>query len=336
MKKTSGGFTLVELLVTVMCCSLVTLAAMSLTMLGVRLETDIGDTASRRQTARILLTLLENLASDGDIAEIATADGDWALLDGDNNVLLLCSGGAVTTGAGAILMDGLLSSSAELDGTLLKFAVTTEDGEYSTSVYCRTAITDNAASIDALQQSAEQSLAELAEDSTSDDISVTYDGRYEFLTILASQYGSGGYITGYPEENGLLYAQWYDPGWDEDTAWCACFISWALSHSGYLSPDSVPKFAEVNYGISRFKSGAFGAWREPSDYDPVPGDLIFFDWDFDGSSEHVGAVFYVDADGGTVYTIEGNSGGSSDVSLHFYSLSDVRIMGYGVLDWLAA
>ena len=33
-----------------------------------------------------------------------------------------------------------------------------------------------------------------------------------------------------------------------------------------------------------------------------------------------------------VYTIEGNSG-SGVVMLHRYSLSDRRIMGYGVLDW---
>ena len=62
---------------------------------------------------------------------------------------------------------------------------------------------------------------------------------------------------------------------------------------------------------------------------PTPGDYIFFDWENDGDTDHVGAVLYVN--GGVVYTIEGNSGGR--VAIHSYALSDPRIYGYGVLNW---
>ncbi len=37
-----------------------------------------------------------------------------------------------------------------------------------------------------------------------------------------------------------------------------------------------------------------------------PGDAIFFDWDGDGSADHVGLV--IGTDGERVYTVEGNSG----------------------------
>ena len=37
----------------------------------------------------------------------------------------------------------------------------------------------------------------------------------------------------------------------------------------------------------------------------APGDAIFFDWDLDGSADHVGLV--VGTDGSRVYTVEGNS-----------------------------
>ena len=38
---------------------------------------------------------------------------------------------------------------------------------------------------------------------------------------------------------------------------------------------------------------------------PSPGAIIFFDWDHDGTSDHVGIV--EKCEGGRVYTIEGNS-----------------------------
>ena len=40
--------------------------------------------------------------------------------------------------------------------------------------------------------------------------------------------------------------------------------------------------------------------------DRAPGDAIFFDWDLDGTADHVGIV--IGTDGSRVYTVEGNSG----------------------------
>ena len=66
-------------------------------------------------------------------------------------------------------------------------------------------------------------------------------------------------------------------------------------------------------------------------YNPLPGDLIFFDWivDANDDSDHVGVVLTVAND--YIYTVEGNSGDM--VAVRRYRVDDPRIMGYGVLDW---
>ena len=44
----------------------------------------------------------------------------------------------------------------------------------------------------------------------------------------------------------------------------------------------------------------------PKGYEPMPGNIIFFDWESDGLADHVGIVERVE--NGLIYTVEGNSG----------------------------
>lgn len=53
-----------------------------------------------------------------------------------------------------------------------------------------------------------------------------------------------------------------------------------------------------------------------------------FDWDHDGTSDHVGIV--EKCEGGRVYTIEGNS--SDQVRQRNYAVDYSSIMGYGVIN----
>jgi cell wall-associated NlpC family hydrolase len=62
-------------------------------------------------------------------------------------------------------------------------------------------------------------------------------------------------------------------------------------------------------------------------YSPAPGTLIFFDWNGDGTSDHVGIV--EKTEGSTVYTVEGNS--SDAVNQRSYDINNGTIMGYGIL-----
>ena len=164
--------------------------------------------------------------------------------------------------------------------------------------------------------------------------------RFAFLQTLAGQYDSRGEIKGGSDYT--YFSEWYihgyegHPGWNQYTPWCACFLSWAADQQKASINGDPPSFADVDEGMEKFKDSRM--WRERGDTNnkPIPGDYVFFDWDGgtdpDGvkDPDHVGAVLCVDEDG-YLYTIEGNSGGR--VAVNRYSLSDKRIVGYGVLNW---
>lgn len=65
-------------------------------------------------------------------------------------------------------------------------------------------------------------------------------------------------------------------------------------------------------------------WRNNSD----SWNDHLFDWDHDGTSDHVGIV--EKCEGGRVYTIEGNS--SDQVRQRNYAVDYSSIMGYGVIN----
>ena len=105
---------------------------------------------------------------------------------------------------------------------------------------------------------------------------------------------------------------------------CACFVSWCYGQMGL----SEPRFAACqSQGIPWFQS--HGQWGGRDYANIAPGDAIFFDWDLDGSADHVGLV--VGTDGSRVYTVEGNSGDACKIKS--YSLSYECIKGYGLMNW---
>lgn len=137
-------------------------------------------------------------------------------------------------------------------------------------------------------------------------------GNQNIVDIAKSQVGNVG---------GQPYWSWY--GFDYRVEWCACFVSWVLNQAGY----SEPKFAACqSQGIPYFSSK--GRWANKGYKDIAPGDVIFFDWEGDGSSDHVGIV--IGTDGSRVYTVEGNSGDACKI--RDYDLNSSVIMGYGQMN----
>ena len=59
-------------------------------------------------------------------------------------------------------------------------------------------------------------------------------------------------------------------------------------------------------------------------YIPKSGDYIFFDWEPDGSADHIGIVDYYE--NGYVYTVEGNSGDM--VRKKVYNINSENIFGF--------
>ena len=121
---------------------------------------------------------------------------------------------------------------------------------------------------------------------------------------------------------GQPYWSWY--GFTSRVEWCACFVSWCYGQMGL----SEPRFAACqSQGVPWFQS--HGQWGARGYADIAPGDAIFFDWDLDGSADHVGIV--VGTDGSRVYTVEGNSGGACKIKS--YDLNYECIKGYGLMNW---
>jgi hypothetical protein len=120
---------------------------------------------------------------------------------------------------------------------------------------------------------------------------------------------------------GEPYWSWY--GFSGREEWCACFVSWVAYQCGYIDAGIIPRFSSCDAGMAWFRNN--GQWMDGG-YTPAPGDIIFFDWDFDGSSDHVGIVERVEGD--YVHTIEGNT--SDSVDRHRYRLDGEKIIGYGV------
>ena len=141
----------------------------------------------------------------------------------------------------------------------------------------------------------------------------TRPGNQAVVDIAKSQVGNVG---------GQPYWSWY--GFNSRVEWCACFVSWCYGQMGL----SEPRFAACqSQGIPWFQS--HGQWGGRDYANIAPGDAIFFDWDLDGSADHVGLV--VGTDGIRVYTVEGNSGDACKIKS--YSLTYECIKGYGLMNW---
>ena len=121
---------------------------------------------------------------------------------------------------------------------------------------------------------------------------------------------------------GSPYWSWY--GFNSRVEWCACFVSWCYGQMGL----SEPRFAACqSQGIPWFQS--HGQWGARGYDNLAPGDAIFFDWDLDGSADHVGIV--IGTDGSRVYTVEGNSGDACKI--RSYDVNYECIKGYGLMNW---
>ena len=138
-------------------------------------------------------------------------------------------------------------------------------------------------------------------------------GNGQLVTIAKSQLGN---------EGGQKFWSWY--GFDSREEWCACFVSWCADQAGLIQKGAVSKFSLCTAGVDWFQEK--GKWQSGGNI-PTPGTIIFFDWDHDGASDHVGIV--ESCDGTTIHTIEGNSGDA--VKQNSYAVNSRSILGYGLV-----
>lgn len=138
------------------------------------------------------------------------------------------------------------------------------------------------------------------------------EGNAAMVAVAQSQIGNVG---------GEPYWSWW--GLDYRVEWCAIFVSWCADQCGYLDAGVLPKMEGVRPYVDWFIER--GQWQG-RDYEPSPGDIIFFDWESDGLADHVGIVEKVE--NGLIYTVEGNTGDTC--AERRYTLKSAPVYGFGL------
>lgn len=168
------------------------------------------------------------------------------------------------------------------------------------------------------------------------DVTLTGEWDEDLLSIARSQLGyqestrnyevmeDGETIKGYTR-----YGDWYGMPYGD---WCAMFVSFCLNYAD-IPRDAIPYEASCPDWIEALQDTDYDLYRPAGEYTPVPGDLIYFDWDGNGISDHVGIVAEIipatETEPARVKTIEGNCGDC--VMEQEYSLDNSVILGYGQL-----
>ena len=92
-----------------------------------------------------------------------------------------------------------------------------------------------------------------------------------------------------------------DPGRDPEP-WCADFVSWCFREAGVPLGPGGTGFSYCPY-MGRWLEQA-GLLYQVGETDPLPGDVVIFDLNLNGTPDHVGIVERVE--GGDMIVIEGN------------------------------
>jgi len=138
------------------------------------------------------------------------------------------------------------------------------------------------------------------------------DGNTAIVAVAQTQLGN---------EGGLKYCEWY--GYPYRVEWCVIFVSWCADQCGYLDEGVLPKTEGVLPLVDWFRERDQWQYR---DYEPNPGDLIFYDWENDGIADHVGIVERVE--NGLIYSVEGNVDDRCIENSHYTGTSS--IYGFGL------
>ncbi len=154
-------------------------------------------------------------------------------------------------------------------------------------------------------------------------VELTGDMAYDIVKVALSQVGyrSGDSIDELHGENkdGTKSYNEYSYWWDgvANRAWCAAFVTYCARQAQI--PNTVLK------GTLAANATAFNLTMTPkASAEPKIGDLIFFDWDLDGSSDHVGLVAKVDPS--NVLVVHGNYAEFATVTR--FSRTQVDVLGY--------
>lgn len=169
-----------------------------------------------------------------------------------------------------------------------------------------------------------------------DDLGLSGNWAQDLVLVAATQQGHGESLNNFEAIlndagdawvlNGYTrYGAWYGVPYAEE--WSAMFVSFCLRYAG-IPTENVPNNPTAALMAESFSKGELFDGRG---YVPAVGDLIFFDTVHDDitSIDHMGIFYHVDAEDGTINTVEGDRTGA--VATFGYTMDDEEIIGYGIL-----
>jgi len=107
-----------------------------------------------------------------------------------------------------------------------------------------------------------------------------------------------------PGSNQVSFSRWYGI----TGPWCAMFATWCYTQAGSAAFVKGERYAYVPYMLAAARLGGRGLVLTT---DPLPGDLVIFDWENNGVPDHVG-LFERHTMGGGFKTVEGNTAVGND------------------------
>lgn len=138
-KQNNGGFTLVEFVITIAIASMITLAATTMLLLGLRIHHKTSTLTAQQNAISMLYTAMDTIASEEAAEEIE--------VDVTAEKTSVTAGGTVieyNAGEKTVYLNGTAFASnidgfhAKKENNLLTIQITTEQNhEYNFSVYCR-------------------------------------------------------------------------------------------------------------------------------------------------------------------------------------------------------
>lgn len=331
--KKNDGITLVELMVSMAIGVMIFAAASTVLILGFRTHSLTTASVTSQYTARTVITLLEDMATEGEINAVhRSMDGSWkvgvGLKDPSNEtmeqVFLSYSAEKRAIYTGDVeepILENIVASYVVYDQNTNILTIALEDHRtsYTSAVYCRKAL---------------QKQGNGFEDIREEDVlnpGVVDQQKLDFLRTLYSQLGTNGGIINHKKEpanvevdangnefyKGTLscdcqaydfFSEWYlkkenymgytGAGWGPDTPWCACFVSWGLWCAGLSGPnetDDIPGEPRWFANVDAFMDYFTEETTGGWDQTPAVADLVFFNMidEDDSNPSHIGVVIEI-------------------------------------------